>query len=279
MHRIYLASAVILASLLAGMPFFAAYSAAPPIKINEIEFNPPGAEDGKQSIEIYNQGEDLLDIGGWIVKSTKFGRTFAIPSGFVVLPNNYVIVPFNGVMFSLQDETATLLTPDSVEADRTPLLGDTGDDTLTWQRFPNGIDTDTVADWSLRNSTLGETNGFIVRELNFTLSRPVFIDQEGNKLEAFASGQMAGIKAEVVNRFAEERTFTYIIKVTDENGFTALIGWVEDLVILPNRVVKPTFFWLAGERGNYDVEIFVWRSMLIPEPLAPSQIGVLRVAG
>jgi hypothetical protein len=57
------------------------------------------------------------------------------------------------------------------------------------------------------------------------------------------------------------------------------MSWIEDLTVLPQRVVKPAVFWLAEERGNFQVEVFVWRSLNIPQPLTPAQSGVLRVAG
>lgn len=268
-----------MASILAASMPLQAYGQSEVLKINELEMNPSGTETGNQWIELYNQGEDLLDIGGWLIKSAKLGKTFLIPDGFVILPKDYVVIPFNGVMFGIENEFMILLTPDSVEVDKTPTLSDTGDDDLTWQRFPNGADTDKERDWDLRNSTIGRTNGFPVARQDFTLSVPVFIDQQGNKLEAFSAGQMAGVKSEIVNRFTDERTFTYIVKITDEDGFTVFMSWVEDLTVLPNRTVKPAIFWFAEERGNFLVESFVWRSLSLPEVLTPSESGLLRVAG
>lgn len=258
---------------------YQSYSVTYPLKINEVEYNPPGPVSNNQWIELYNGGENIVKIGGWLVKSTKLGKTFSIPAGFVILRNDYLVIPFNSVMFGLENESLVLLTPDSVEVDRTPLLSDTADDDRTWQRFPNGIDTDTPGDWAFKNSTFSDSNRFAEVRQNFTLSTPIFVDQQGNKLEAFRAGQMAGIKSEIVNQFAEERTFTYIVKITDDDGLTVFISWIEDLTVLPNRTMKPTVFWLAEERGNFLVQVFVWRSLNFPEILAPTQSGLLRIAG
>jgi hypothetical protein len=277
--KLYKLFSVMLIFVLTSVPVFEAYSAAQIIRINEVEYNPQGSDDGNQWIELYNTDINLLNVGGWLVKSTKGGRTFSIPEGFVILPNDYLVIPFNSVMFGTENESVVLLTSDSVEVDRTPLLSDTSDDALTWQRFPNGIDTDTPADWALRNSTHGATNGFPVVRQNFTLSVPIFVDAQGNKLESFTAGQMAGVKSEIVNQFSEERTFAYIVQIKDEQGFTVFMSWVEDLVILPKRTLKPAIFWFAEERGNFLVEVFIWRSLNIPEVLTPAQSGLLRIAG
>jgi len=266
-------------SLFLLAPYLQSYSVTQTVEINEVEYNPPGPVAHKQWIELYNKSQDLLDIGGWLVKSTKLGKTFKIPDGFVILPNDYLVIPLHSVMFALEHESVVLLTPDSVEVDRTPELSDTNDDDLTWQRFPNAVDTDTPDDWAFRNSAHGASNGFPVERQNFTLSVPIFVDQEENKVESFTAGQMAGVKSEIINQFAEERTFAYIVKISDEEGFPVFISWVEDLVVLPNRTIKPAIFWFAEERGNFLVEVFAWRSLNIPEILTPAQSGLLRIAG
>lgn len=276
--RLHLLFSIILISILVSMPALV-YSATQTLIINEIEYNPGGPISNNQWIELYSTDQNLIDIGGWLVKSTKLGKTFSIPAGFVILPNDYLVIPFNSVMFDPANESVVLLTPDAVEVDRTPELSDTSDDDRTWQRFPNGVDTDMLTDWAFRNSTHGASNGFPTVVQNFTLSTPIFVDQQGNKVEAFTTGQMVGVKAEIINRFAQERTFAYIVKISDEEGFPVFISWVEDLIILPNRTIKPAIFWYAEEGGNYFVEIFVWRSLNIPEVLTPAQSGLLRVAG
>lgn len=270
--------AIILISILVSVPILQAYSAIL-IRINEFEFNPLGPIAENQWIELYNPGETLLDLSGWLIKSTRLGKTVSIPDGFVIEPNNYLVIPFKSTVFDDENESIVLLTQDSVEVDRTPTLSDLEDDDRTWQRFPNGIDTDTPADWSFRNSTFRLPNGAPVAKPNFTLSDPIFIDQQGNKVSAFIAGQMAGVKSEIVNMFANERTFAYIVQIKDEEGFPVFISWVEDLTILPNRTIKPAIFWLAETRGEFLVEVFVWRSLNIAEPLTPVKIGLLRVAG
>ncbi len=261
-------------SILVSLPVLEVYSVTPPLKINEVEFDPPGPDTNNQWIELCNKSPDLVNIGGWLIKSTKLNKTFKVPDGFVIAPNDYLVIPFNDVMFAHQNESVVMLTPDSVEVDRTQQLSDAFDDDRTWQRFPDCSDT-----WAFRNSTHGITNGFPVAKSNFTLSEPILVDQKGNKVDAFNAGQMAGIKSEIVNQSTEERTFAYIVQIKNEQGFPVFISWVEDLTILPERAIKPTVFWLAEEKGTFQVEVFVWRSLANPQVLTPEQSGLVRVAG
>jgi hypothetical protein len=279
MRPAYTLFSILLISILVSLPVFDAYSAARLVRINEVEYNPIGPDDGNQWLELYNQEQNLLDVGGWLIKSTKLGKTYSIPAGFVILPNDYLVIPFSSTMFALGSESVVLLTPDSVEVDRTPEFDDAVDDDLTWQRFPNGVDTDTPADWAFKNSTHGASNGFPVIRQNFTLSTPIFVDMEGNKVGSVTAGQMAGVKSEIINQYNTERTFAYIVQISDENGFTVFLSWVEDLTVLPNRTIKPAVFWLAEEQGNFLVEVFVWRSLAIPDPLVSPESDVLRIAG
>ncbi|MEM2759261.1 MAG: lamin tail domain-containing protein [Nitrososphaerales archaeon] len=279
MTKLHLIFSILLISILIGVPFMHAYSQVALLKINEIELNPAGAIAGNQWIELYNPSNTLLDLSGFLIKSTKLGRTIPIPSGFVIEPNGYLVIPFQTRVFDEKGESIVLLTPDSVEITRTPILADEFDDDRTWQRFPNAIDTGNMTDWSFRNSTFGITNGFPVVRPNFTASEPIFVDQQGNKVGSFLQGQMAGIRTEIINKFTDERTFAYIIQVKNEEGFPVFIAWIEDIIIPPNRSLKPTVFFLAENRGEYTVDVFIWRSMTLTDPLTPPTHGLIRVAG
>ena len=105
-----------------------AYSQSPSLKINEVEFNPPGKISGNQWIEIYNPSNFLLDISNFLIKSVELGRSIQVSSGFVVEPNGYVVIPFQTRALDEKRDSIVLLTPDSVEIDKTPFLSDEVDD-------------------------------------------------------------------------------------------------------------------------------------------------------
>ena len=266
-------------SILVFSPILQAYSQIEFLKINEIELNPQGPIEDNQWVELFNPGSDLLDLTGFLMKSSRLSRTNLVPTGLVIEPNGYLVMSFNGRVFDETGDSIVLLTPDSVQIDRTNIFSDKEDDDRSWQRFPNGKDTDDNGDWHLRNSTFGISNGFPIARPNFTLSDPVFIDMGGIRANSFLAGQMVGIRSDIVNEMDEERIFVFIIQVKDEEGFPLLITWIEDIVILPNRSIKPSLFFLAESRGEYTVEVFVWTSISLPNPLTPPKYGLIRVAG
>ena len=204
MNKSHVIFSILITSILISVPFMQAYSQSPSLKINEIEFNPPGKISGNQWIEIYNPSNFLLDISNFLIKSVELGRSIQVSSGFVVEPNGYVVIPFQTRVLDEKRDSIVLLTPDSVEIDKTPFLSDEVDDDKTWQRFPNAIDNDNITDWHFRDNTFRITNGFTFAK-KFFLSDPIFIDQQGNNAEVFIKGQTVGVKSEIVNNTEEMR--------------------------------------------------------------------------
>lgn len=44
---------------------------SPAVMINEVEFNPYGADSGEEKVELYNPSDDYADIGGWTLSSSE----------------------------------------------------------------------------------------------------------------------------------------------------------------------------------------------------------------
>ncbi|NMJ86742.1 MAG: lamin tail domain-containing protein [Thaumarchaeota archaeon] len=270
---------IILSSIIICMSILESYAVTSSIKINEIEFNPSELNEETQWIEIYNSDNKLIDLSGWLIKSSSSQRTETIPDGLVIESRNYLIVSIPTLSLDYKNESIVLLNPDSVEADRTPILSDTVNDNYTWQRFPNGIDNDADSDWSFRKSTFSVTNGFPDIIHNLIISEPIFVDQKGNKILTSNPGQMVGVKSEIINMLPDEITFAYIIQIKDEENFPIFISWFEHIPLQQNHTIKPVIFWLGEESGDFVVEIFIWRSMDIPEPFTSVKSGLLRITG
>jgi hypothetical protein len=58
-------------------------SSAPKIVINELMPNPIGTDRGNETTELYNCGDDSVDIGGWVLKNED-GATYNIPAGTTI---------------------------------------------------------------------------------------------------------------------------------------------------------------------------------------------------
>ena len=132
------------------------------VVINEVEFNPPG-DDGAW-IELYNPTSHDINMDGWTLSSAPYIREgMLIEQGILIFrtisAKDYIIFKWGrssnvnkSVILILQDRSGN-------ETDRTPLLRDNKNDDRSWQRCPNGIDTDSNSDWKFQSSTKGGSNG------------------------------------------------------------------------------------------------------------------------
>lgn len=142
--------------------------------INEVEQNPPGdicAEDVKEWIELYNPTEDAVPLGGWrLATCQEESVKLDIPST-VLEPGSYLIVEVEVKKVPLgadsnsckdwladKDECVILLDRGDNEVDITPRLSDGENDSRSWQRCPDGQDTDSGSDWLFLPSTMGKSN-------------------------------------------------------------------------------------------------------------------------
>ncbi|MEM3516728.1 MAG: lamin tail domain-containing protein, partial [Candidatus Bathyarchaeia archaeon] len=128
------------------------------IVINEVELNPPGRDDNREWIEIYNPTPNKVNIGGWSL-ITKYRRSYTIPANTFIEPDGYYVVSLPGFFLMNTNEQIVLKDALGVEIDRTPLITDNNDDDRTWQRYPNGVDTDTNIDWQFKVNTKSSSNG------------------------------------------------------------------------------------------------------------------------
>jgi hypothetical protein len=85
--------------------------------------------------------------------------TITIPTGTVIQPGDYLVIQpgrqwldDEGEVIALNDSTGSLI-------DRSMNATDRSDDGRSWQRFPNGQDTDSDADWVFGVATKDQTNG------------------------------------------------------------------------------------------------------------------------
>jgi hypothetical protein len=130
------------------------------IIVNEVEQNPSGTDAGYEWIELYNPTSNIVDISGWTASTTAgVIVTLRIPSGTRIPTGGYYVVTYSSQWLDNEGESVILRDSSGNEVDRTPSLSDTYNDDRSWQRYPNGRDTDSVSDWSFRWSTKGASNG------------------------------------------------------------------------------------------------------------------------
>ena len=135
------------------------------VVINEIDINPPGDDSTSISewVELYNPTDSEIDIGGWEVASTTvLKKTFVIPSGETIGPNQFKTYSYQSVWFTDSAESVELRNPNGVVIDKTPILTDIQNDFTSWQRIYDGYDLDSSDDWKFVTSSAGSTNGKLI---------------------------------------------------------------------------------------------------------------------
>jgi len=132
------------------------------VMINEIEANPPGNDNyGSvyEWVELYNPSEYSVDIGGWTLSTTAgVIVTISIQQGTILHPGQYEIIERGQQWLDNEGEQVVLKDSNENIKDISCVISDTGNDSYSWQRYPNGRDTDSSTDWSYRSSTKGGPN-------------------------------------------------------------------------------------------------------------------------
>ena len=128
------------------------------IVINEIEQNPYGTDAGNEWVELYNPTTSDVNLDGWKL-STMHGKTVTVTLCGTIPANGYFVYTHTEQWLDNEIESVILRDPSLNGIDRTPYVPDIIGTRYTWQRYPNGNDTDSDSDWEFRASTEGLSNG------------------------------------------------------------------------------------------------------------------------
>jgi hypothetical protein len=143
------------------------------VVINEFEQFPVGGDFNKQWIEIYNPTNTQLNIGNWKVVSFA-GTIRTIPADTYVPANGYYVYMFTGIFLVHNNEMITLKDASNNVVDVTAKKSSTTASASTWQRYPNGVDTNSDSDWQFRPGTKWKSNGGETVSINISSSSITF---------------------------------------------------------------------------------------------------------
>lgn len=97
------------------------------------------------------------------------------------------------------------------------------------------------------------------------------IDAIGLESHLLPSGKEVYVKATVKNNYEFIQPFTYIIKVTDSDGYTVAIRWI-DREVDGRGSISVDVPWIPESQGRYTVSFFVWQGIDNPLPLSPDPL-------
>jgi len=156
------------------------------IVINEVELNPPGADAGREWVELYNPLNHAVDLTDWRFETSHGSQEVQSIEGSVIGPKSHLVHVFPRLMLDNGGETGTplgesvrLLDADGQVVDTTPYLTDYYNDDNTWQRRSDGAES-----WVFKTATRGSPNSFQAVVMN---DRELLIRSlENAALKAFA---------------------------------------------------------------------------------------------
>jgi len=120
------------------------------IVVNELMPNPIGRDRGNETTELYNYGDESVDIGGWVIRNED-GDAHEIPAGKMIDAHGYYLTK------EIQLDNSggqVLLYRDGEEIDRSIAYTDSTEGE-SWQRRTDGLDTDSDGDWTRARPTFG----------------------------------------------------------------------------------------------------------------------------
>lgn len=133
----------------------------------------------------------------------------------------------------------------------------------------------TAGEWGVTTTYAGVQRimSFNVGELptqfmQISVESQSLVNDLGETLDEGSLGVPLGIQTELANNERVAIELTYIVQVKDANEFTVMVSWIRGVNLQPSASSSATVFWIPESRGDYSVEIFIWKSLEEPVQLS-----------
>ena len=165
----------------------------PNLVINEINYNSLDTEDAGDWIELYNPGEDALDVSKWVFTDTDFENGYTIPDGTTIGGKEFLVLTKDVSKFEGQHPQIENHIGDFEFG-----LSSQGDVLKVYDNAQNLIDSvsyNSVSPWSEMANGLGYTLELIAPSLDNALAE---------NWSSFKTGGSPGVSNQEVNSTQEE---------------------------------------------------------------------------
>ena len=128
------------------------------VVINEVEISP--SDNGSMWVELYNPGDQIVDIGNWTVSiiAKPWVGPIIVPNGTEILPKKFYVAEGDLKWTAVDNATVRLTDSQGNKVNETPLLSDAAHNDFTQSRIEDGRNTDTRSDWAWTRATKGRSN-------------------------------------------------------------------------------------------------------------------------
>jgi len=113
--------------------------------------NPIGTDRGNETTELYNCGDEPVDIGGWVLKNEDGATIYSGRHDHRAARILYYLT----TKIQLDNGSGQVLLHRDGEAVDRSIECTHSTEGISWQRRIDGLDTDSDGDWIERDSTFG----------------------------------------------------------------------------------------------------------------------------
>lgn len=110
-----------------------------------------------------------------------------------------------------------------------------------------------------------ETNMQRVQEI-VDISDLMVLDTDERVIDTINVGSPTLVKLNIINKIKESREYTYILQITDQNGFVSSLSWSTGILSVQDDNIA-TIAWVSDKPGKYILQAFIWKSIEEPIPL------------
>ena len=223
------------------------------VVINEFDPNPPS---GPQWVELFNPADFPRDLSLWKITTESSWMIYMLSVGTTIQAKGYVTVDLPAGMINSAGDSVILKDKSELVIDRTPLLGKPLMSGNAWARFPNGVDTDSLADWRLQPATKGASN---------SVPLPPPVTPTILCMVSSFSVQI-GSSVTVRVRVAPPRS----APVTIQSRAPGTLEWHNVTTATTDSLGSYEYAWTPEALGEYGVRAYVYPSDSIPGMYSPA---------
>ncbi|MHC1687540.1 MAG: lamin tail domain-containing protein [Methanothrix sp.] len=126
------------------------------VVVNEVELAPPN--NGTIWVELYNTGENAVDLNGWTVKVENEPWVGPIALSGSIEPKGFFVAEGKPSWVTNGNGTVYLLDAQGTVLDKTPEINDDRQNDFSYGRLPDGKNTNTKADFLYMKASKGQPN-------------------------------------------------------------------------------------------------------------------------
>jgi hypothetical protein len=126
------------------------------VVINEFELSPP--DNGTVWVELYNTGDAVVDLTGWMINIVDKPWKGPISLKGSIEPKGFLAFDGQDTWTATGNGTVFLYDASGVEVDKTPQKSDDSQSDFTYGRLPDGKKAGTNADFAFMMASKGRSN-------------------------------------------------------------------------------------------------------------------------